>query len=219
MMYQASKRHGIPIRMGNYMGVCDEMVDIAEQNIRAVVPDAVLQQPENTMLVVAGVGSSRVEANADIASIVRLVQERLRLPFATIGFLSRKTFPSIEQTMPTVGHLPQGNVLLLPYMFFKGAYLDRVHASIEQFEKEHTEKQVFCADTLVANTGLYEVLKMRLQEVLDGKVDFIETMDKEVMENYTGHHHDHCGGHDHHHHHHHGDEHHHHHHASPPSRR
>ncbi|MBS9768632.1 MAG: sirohydrochlorin chelatase, partial [Flavobacteriaceae bacterium] len=193
MMYQASKKHNIPIRMGNYMGVCEEMVSVVEKLVREVVPEQVLKKPNETILVMAGVGSSVIDANADSYALMRLVQERFRFPFAMMGYLSRKTFPSIEETLPNAGFLPFQNVVVVPYVFFKGTYMNRTRVAVEKFMVNNDDKKVFCTKSLDSSTALYDLLQKRLEEVLDGEVDFIKTMDEEVMKNYKGHHHDHCG--------------------------
>ncbi len=208
MLYQAAKKHNVTIKMGNYMGVCEEMVTIAENLIRKAVPAEMLENPKEVALVVAGVGSSKVQANADLSALVRLVQERIRLPFSTIGFLSKMTFPPLKETFKNVGYLPQKNIIVLPYFFFTGIYMNRAEMAIKKFEKNNPDKKVYCTDLLASNQDLYDLLKKRMQEVLSGKVDCIGAMSAEELENYHGH--SHCGGGHHHHHHHHDHDDHHH---------
>lgn len=216
MLYQCAKKYKVSIKMGNYMGVCEEMVSISERLIREAVPASFIENPEDTALVVAGVGSSKIQANADIAALTRLIQERFRFPFATVGFLSKMTFPPLKETMSNVGVLPYKNIVVLPYFFFTGIYMKRAEVAIKRALKQSPEKQIVCTDLLASHTGLYELLQKRMQEVLSGSVDCIGEMSEEELENYHGHHHH---GHGHHHHghdhdHNHGHGHHHHHHEN-----
>lgn len=203
MLYKAAKKHNVTIKMGRYMGVCKEMVDISEHLIKEAIPNDFLENSQNTALVIAGVGSSKTQANADITALTRLIQERFKFPFATTGFLSKMTFPSLKETMENVGRLPYKNVVVLPYFFFTGIYIKRAEAIIKKAINHNSDKQFACADLLASHQGLYDLLKNRMQEVLDGKVDIIGTMSIDELENYHGHHHH---GDDHHHHHenHHG---------------
>lgn len=205
MLYKAAKKHNVSIKMGNYMGVCEEMVSIAENLIREAVPTDFLEKPQETALVVAGVGSSKIQANADVAALTRLIQERFRFPFATAGFLSKMTFPPLQETMENVALLPYKNVVVLPYFFFTGIYMKRAEVAIKRVSKRSPEKQFKCTDLLASHTGLYDLLQKRMQEVLDGEVDIIGAMDIEELQNYHGHHHHgegHHQAHGHHHHHH-----------------
>lgn len=205
MLYKAAQKYNVSIKMGNYMGVCEEMVSIAENLIREAAPTEFFENPQDTTLVVAGVGSSKIQANADIAALTRLIQERFRFPFATVGFLSKMTFPPLEEAMSNVGMLPYKNIVVLPYFFFTGIYMKRAEVAIKRALKHTPEKQIVCTDLLASQAGLYELLQKRMQEVLSGSVDCIGEMSEEELENYHGHHH----GHGHHHHHHHKHDHHH----------
>lgn len=207
MLYQCQKKYNVPIKMANFMGACEEMVRISEQLIRDAIPSEMIENAEDTALIVAGVGSSKVEANGDIAMLTRLIQERFRFAFATNGFLSRMTFPPLKETLRNVALLPYKNIVIQPYFFFSGIYIHRAESAIKKAIKENPEKNIICTQLLATHSGLYELLQKRLNEVLSGDVDIIGAMDKETLENYSGHHHHGCGHHHHHHHHHHDEEH------------
>ncbi len=196
MLYQAAKKHNVSIKMGRYMGVCEEMVIISENLIREAVPSEVLEDSKNIALLVAGVGSSKIQANADLSALVRLIQERFHFPFATLGFLSRMTFPSLKETVQNVAALPYKNIIVLPYFFFTGVYMSRAEAVIEKATEQNPDKQFYCTDLLASQQGVYDLLRKRMNEVLSGEVDCIASMDKEELEHYHGHN----GSDDHHHH-------------------
>lgn len=201
MLYQLGKKYDVSIKLGNYMGVCEEMVNICEKLIRKAVPADFIEDNTSTALVLAGVGSSKIQANADMAAITRLVQERFRFPFATQGFLSRMTFPAIQETVDDVCLLPYKNIIVLPYFFFDGIYKRRADVAMERGMKANTNKNFVMTDLLATEVELKELLKKRLNEVLSGAVDVIKTIPKEELENYHGHHHHHHeGGCCHHHH-------------------
>lgn len=191
MLYQCAKKYDVSIKMGNYMGVCEEMVTISEKLIQKAVPTEFIENPEQTALVIAGVGSSKIQANADIAALTRLIQERFRFAFATVGFLSRMTFPSLKETLHNVGLLPYKNVVVLPYFFFTGIYESRAAIALKKAKQQHPDKNFVCTELLASHTGLYDLLQKRMQEVLAGDVDCIGEMEKEELENYHGHHHHH----------------------------
>lgn len=197
MLYKAAQKYNVSIKMGNYMGVCDEMVSIAEKLIREAASANFIDNPKETALVVAGVGSSRVQANADITALTRLIQERFRFAFATVGFLSKMTFPPLKETMQNIGLLHYKNVVILPYFFFTGIYMSRAAAAMKKAIKKNPEKQFVCTELLASRTELYDLLEKRMHEVLSGEVDIISTIAKEELENYHGHGHHHHGHHHH----------------------
>ncbi|PVX52164.1 sirohydrochlorin cobaltochelatase [Balneicella halophila] len=211
MLYQLGKKYDVSIKLGNYMGVCEEMVTVCENLIREAAPEEFINDIGSTTLVIAGVGSSRVKANADLASITRYVQERFRFPSATVGYLSRMTFPPIQEVIDDVCLLPYKNIIVLPYFFFDGIYMRRAKVAMERGQQSHPEKNFVFTDLLASENTLFELLKKRLNEVISGKVDAIQDIPKEELENYHGHHHHHGHGHhhDHSHHHHHGHDNHH----------
>lgn len=198
-LFQLQKKYGIKIRMGEYLGVCNEMVDLCEHLIRKMVPEDILNNTEETAFILSGVGSSKIKANADIAAMTRLIQERFKFPFSTYGFLSRMTFPPLKETLKNISLLPYKNIIVLPYFFFQGVYMQRAMNEIKKLKKEKTDKQIFIT-SLLGEDKLYEVLQKRISEVLNDEIDMIQSVDKKTLEEYHGHHHDH-----HHHGHHHDD--------------
>lgn len=195
MLYQCQKKYNISIKMANFLGVCEEMVSISEQLIRDAISSEIIKNPEDTAFIIAGVGSSKVQANGDIAMLTRLIQERFHFAFATNGFLSRMTFPSLKEVLHNVSLLPYKNIVIQPYFFFSGIYIHRAQAAIEKAIRENPEKNIICTELLATHGGLYELLQKRLNEVLSGEINIIETIDKETLESYHGHHDHKCGHH------------------------
>lgn len=195
-LFKYQEKYGVKIRMGKYLGVCDEMVTVCENLIQKAIPKEILENSKDTALVVAGVGSSKIKANGDLAAMTRLVQEKFRIPFSTYGFLSKMTFPSLENTLANISLLPYKNVIILPYFFFQGIYIQRAMNAVKRIKKQNEDKEFLVTDLLGSEDTLYEILTLRIKEVLEEKIDLIANIDKEMLHEYEHHHHHH--GHHHH---------------------
>lgn len=199
MLYQLGKKYDVKIRLANYIGICDEIIQLAIDLIAEKVPNEVLQEPDNTALLIAGVGASKVKANAELAYITRMVQEHFKFRYATNSFASKVTFPTINEVMNNLENTNYKNIIVLPYFFFYGVYVKRIEAVISQFVENNPNKQLYKTNLLTSNNKLFNVLLKRMEEVLQNKEDLIAKVDSELLEGYDTHHHHHHTGHHHHH--------------------
>jgi sirohydrochlorin cobaltochelatase len=158
--------------------------------------------PADTLFFALGVGASKIAANGDLARLTRMVQESNKYAFAVNGFCSRMTYPSVADALTICEKLPYKNIVVVPYVFFPGVYMDKAQALFETFAQQHSERKLFTAPLLSESDHLAQILIKRLESVERGEVDLITSVDKETLENYVPHHHHH--GHGHHHGHEHG---------------
>ena len=203
------EKYNVKIQLANYIGTCNEMVEYGAELINKTLADKEWKA-EDTAFLALGIGASKPEANGDLAKMTRLIQEKQNYPFAVNAYTSSMTYPALPPVLDWLRVLPFNNIVMLPFVFFPGVYMDRALETMDVFAKENPDKNIAIAPLLGATDGLFDVLKTRLQEVLDGKVDLIESTDLTGVEPHHHHHgrdhghcHGHCHGHDHGHHHHH----------------
>ncbi|MBS2211760.1 sirohydrochlorin chelatase [Carboxylicivirga mesophila] len=200
MLYQLQAKYNVSISMAHYIGDCDEMLHLSNDLISKALNGAEVEA-NDTLLFGLGVGASKVAANGDLARLTRMVQETNKYAFSINGYCSRMTYPSVAEALSICEKLPYKNIIVVPYVFFPGVYMDKAHDLLDEFSKQHPDRKVFMAPLLSESEDLAQILIKRLESAERGEVDMISSVDKETLENYVPHHHH---GHDHGHHHHHG---------------
>ncbi|MFA8435883.1 MAG: sirohydrochlorin chelatase [Marinifilaceae bacterium] len=193
------KFEGLTIKLGSYIGVCQQLVNLSEKLI-CKAEEEIRADRKDSCFLALGIGASVAEANGDIAKLTRLVMENSNFGFCTNAFISRMASPSIPDTLDLLKHLPFKRIVMVPFIFFTGVYMDRIHDMVSKFMQE-TDKEVILTETFGSDDLVLDALEMRLQEVLDGKVDLTQNLDPNAEHHH--HHHDHDHGHSHHHGHHH----------------
>lgn len=191
------EKYDVRIRLANYIGTCNEMVDYGVSILQNTLSEKKWNQ-DDTALLALGIGASKSEANGDLAKMTRLIQEEMKYPFAINAYTSSMTYPALPLVLEWLKALPFSKIVILPFIFFPGVYMDRAIETLELFRKENPDKEVVLAPLLGESEELYKVLQIRLQEVLDGEVDLISSTDLSNVEPH--HHHHHHQGHDHGHH-------------------
>jgi sirohydrochlorin cobaltochelatase len=193
------EKYKVKIQLANYIGTCNEMVDYGAKLLGATLKDKNWNLEETAFLGL-GIGASKAEANADLAKMTRLIQEKHKYPFAINAYTSSMTYPALPVVLDWLKVLPFKNIVMLPFVFFPGVYMDKAYETMAVFAKENPDKNITIAPLLGDTNGLFEVLNARLQEVLDGKVDLITSTDLTGVEphHHHGHDHGHCHGHHHH---------------------
>lgn len=203
MLHQLQEKHHVSIKLANYIGVCQEMVDLSLDLIRKSISD---DDMSDTAFFPIGIGASMADSNGDMFKLSRLAQEELKMPFMINAFTSRMTFPSVDKALAVLDQLSFKRIIALPYIFFPGVYLDNAIRSIEGFKLKHPEKEFILCPKIGESDKLIDILMLRLKEVEEGGIDLIESRDPSACSHHHHHGHDHG---DHHHGHSHDHEHHH----------
>jgi len=195
MLYQLQEKYKVSIKLASFIGDCDDMVELSNQLI-AKAASQVKGQEEDTLFFGLGVGASKPEANGDLARLTRMVQESNKFAFAINGFCSRMTYPSVNEALHISEKLFYKNIVVVPYVFFPGVYMDKALTLFFGFTEKHPECKVYITPLLSETEALSKILLKRLASVEAGEVDLITNVDIETLKNYEPHHH-HSHGHHH----------------------
>ncbi len=199
MLYQLQKKYAVSIKLASYIGDCGDMVQLSN-NLIASVAAELGGQEKDTLFLGLGVGASKPEANGDLARLTRMVQESNNFAFALNGFCSRMTYPSVADALKIAGQLTYKNIIVVPYVFFPGIYMDKALKQFTAFAEQYPERKVYITPLLSETDALSKILLKRLADVEAGEVNLVEAVDKATLENYVPHHHHKHG------HHHYGEE-------------
>lgn len=198
-LYQLQAQYDVTIRLAHFIGDCDDMVQLSNELIQQAVPAELKDECADTLFFGLGVGASKAAANGDLARLTRLVQESNQFAFALNGYCSRMTYPSVQEALNICEQLSYKNIVVLPYIFFPGVYMDKALALFSEFAEAHPDRKVYVTPLLSETKVLEDILIKRLEAAERGEVDLIKQVNQEILENYVPHHHHHHG-HDHHHH-------------------
>lgn len=99
------------------LGLSPELVETACRVVEAALPAG--QDRADTALLIVGRGTSDATANADVAKLARLLQERLGLGFYTTAYIAMTT-PRPAQAFRMLEFLPQRHAVFMPLVLFDG---------------------------------------------------------------------------------------------------
>jgi sirohydrochlorin cobaltochelatase len=231
---EAQQRHQeIPIRLARHLHLHPKILRLCQKRIEEAEAAAEEESPgrENTLLVVAGRGSSDPDANADVHKVTRLLWEGLGFGWAETCY-SGVTRPLLKHALPYCQRLGFERVLVLPFFMFTGRLEKRIREQTQAFDAVHPDQKFLCAPYLNADDLLVDVFLERAHETFAGEPNMncqmckyrvqIPGFEEAVGAVQAGHHHHVRGagqdGHDHHHHDHaHGHSHHGHDHGHDPT--
>lgn len=168
------------IKLSGYIGNSKHLISLGEKIVRKALEEYGITDYKNTNLLLIGVGSSQGKANVDIAALTRHIWENTNLNFALYSFISKMTFPSIEELLEILEKLPQKNIIILPYLLFPGAYLGKINDKIEAF-KRTSNKKIIVSQTLENNDLVVNAIQERIDEVVSGTKDFSKDIPKDIQ--------------------------------------
>lgn len=107
----------LKLTLARPLGLSPAVVETACRVVEASLP--LTQDRADTALLLVGRGTSDPVANADVAKLARLIQERLGLGFATSAYIAVTT-PKPEAAFRQLELLPHRNAVFMPFVVFDG---------------------------------------------------------------------------------------------------
>ena len=137
VLNQYSSANGLLIQYGRELGLNSLMIGAAGARLKETIDSNPIFPLQETLLVVAGRGSSDPDANSNVCKITRMLVEGFGFGWGETVF-SGVTFPLVEPGLRHALKLGFKRVVLLPYFLFYGDLVSRVidHACFVQ----HSEK-------------------------------------------------------------------------------
>jgi sirohydrochlorin cobaltochelatase len=224
-IHEARRRHpGVAFHYGRHLHLHANIVDLCRLRISEAEGAARGNDRKDTLLLVAGRGSSDPDANADVAKLARVLWEGMGFGWGTICF-SGVTTPLVPEALARCYRMGFRRVLVFPFFLFTGVLEKRIRSQTAEFCAGHPGTECLCAGYLNVHPLLVDVFAERAEEALHGSPNMncelckyrvrLPGFEQAVGQPQVGHHHHVRGiGQDDgdHHHHHHGHDHHHGHH-------
>ncbi len=153
-------------RYGRALGVRPELLELMDERISAVVPEA--EKPDTAVLVV-GRGSSDPDANSDIAKITRLFYEGRPYPMVESAFISM-TPPGVGEGLDRCRRLGATRIVVFSYFLFTGVLEERIRERAETFAAGNPDLEVRYAGYFGPDERVADLLVERYAEAVEGDI-------------------------------------------------
>jgi sirohydrochlorin cobaltochelatase len=168
--------------LGRPLGADPRVLDILAERLadaRAEMPRLVTDEvpefvgPAETAVVLVGHGSADPEVNAEVHRVSRLFWEMHAPDLLTVetAYVSH-TRPGVPGGLERCRRLGAKRVIVLPYILFAGAVLERIWAQALAYGANHEGLDIRCAEVVGDCEGLADVVIDRYEEALAGADDW-----------------------------------------------
>jgi sirohydrochlorin cobaltochelatase len=164
----ARQRHPkMAIHMGRALEVEPKLLQLCQLRYRQALTGYTSIDPEQTLLLLVGRGSSDPDANANIAKVARFLQEGYPTGWAAWAY-SGIARPFLEEALPVCERMGFRRIVVQPYFLFTGVLLKRVYAYVEERRLARPDLEIVATPHLQAHPLLIETFAERAEEALHG---------------------------------------------------
>ncbi len=163
-----SAESGISIQYGRELGLNSLMIGAAGARVKEIIDCNPIFPLSETLLVVAGRGSSDPDANSNVCKITRMLVEGFGFGWGETVF-SGVTFPLVEPGLRHILKLGFKRIVLLPYFLFAGVLVTRVRNHSIRVSNENPDVQFLNASYLSDQDLVIDTFMERINEVLNGE--------------------------------------------------
>lgn len=168
LLNKYSAENGLPIQYGRELGLNSLMIGAAGARIKEIIDTNPIFPLSETLLVVAGRGSSDPDANSNVSKITRMLVEGFGFGWGETVF-SGVTFPLVDPGLRHALKLGYKRVILLPYFLFSGVLVSRVRDHSMRVANDNPEVQFLNASYLSDQDFVIDTFMERIQEVFNGE--------------------------------------------------
>lgn len=138
-----------------------DRIEEAEASCATIVPRA------ETLLLVAGRGTSDADANSDLAKLTRLLSEGMEFGWGMTCYAG-VTMPQPTQALDQAVKLGYRRIVVMPYFLSTGALVERIFAATGEAVGRHPGIEFVLAPYLGAHPLIVESFSDRIIEALEG---------------------------------------------------
>jgi sirohydrochlorin ferrochelatase len=163
---QARERYPhITVHMGRALDVDPRLLQLCRLRYLEALAGREAIEPERTLLLLVGRGSSDPDANANIAKVARFLQEGYPTGWAAWAY-SGIARPLLEEAMPVCEQTGFRRIVVQPYFLFTGVLLKRIYTYVEGRRRAHPDLEILATPHLQAHPLLIETFAERAEEAL-----------------------------------------------------
>ena len=168
VLNQYSSENGLLIQYGRELGLNSLMIGAAGGRVKEIIESNPIFPLSETLLVVAGRGSSDPDANSNVSKITRMLVEGFGFGWGETVF-SGVTFPLVEPGLRHSMKLGFKRVIILPYFLFSGILVGRVREHSIKVSNEYPDVQFLYASYLSDHDLVIDTFIERIHEVINGE--------------------------------------------------
>ena len=166
LLINYSKKVDMEIIYGRELGINNLMISAACERVKNVFEENNSLQPQESLLVVVGRGSSDPDANSNVSKITRMIVEGLGLGWGETVF-SGVTFPLVEPGLKNVVKLGYKNIIVFPYFLFSGVLVTRIKRQSELVASNNPNISFIHAKYLSSHKYVVDTFVERIEEILN----------------------------------------------------
>ena len=163
-----SIENGLPIQYGRELGVNSLMIGAAGARLKEIIDSNPTFPMPETLLVVAGRGSSDPDANSNVCKITRMLVEGFGFGWGETVF-SGVTFPLVDPGLRHALKLGFKRIIILPYFLFSGVLVRRVRDHSMRVAIDNPDVQFLNASYLSDQDLVIDTFLERIEEVFNGE--------------------------------------------------
>jgi len=156
----------LQIKMGSPIGVNSFVLDLAKKRIEETELRLSPLDRRETCLVVVGRGTTDPDANSDVTKLMSMLWEGMGFGFATTAY-SGTAYPSVDQSLALVEKLGFKRTIAIPFFFFTGVLLDRIHTTLEE-KNSRSEQEFIYTAPFGTDELMLKAFDSRLEEAVHG---------------------------------------------------
>jgi sirohydrochlorin ferrochelatase len=157
----------IPIHMGRALEIEPRLLELCRLRYLESLAGRDAIQPDQTLLLLVGRGSSDPDANANIAKVARFLQDGYPTGWAGVAF-SGIARPFLEDAFPVCERMGFRRIVVQPYFLFTGVLLKRIYAHVEERRRARPDLDILATPHLQCHPLLIETFLERADEALHG---------------------------------------------------
>jgi energy-coupling factor transporter ATP-binding protein EcfA2/sirohydrochlorin ferrochelatase len=165
---RARGRHPeVAFSMGRDLGIDPAVLAVAEDRIRAALPND--HEPETTGVVLVGRGSSDPDACGDLYKVARLLADGRGLGMVEPAFAGVAQ-PDLPAALERLRRLGATTIVVAPFLLFTGVLVPRLYAAASAWASDHPDLDVRAAAHLGPDRRLAQLVLERYREAIQGDV-------------------------------------------------
>jgi sirohydrochlorin ferrochelatase len=168
-LHEAQARHPqVEFRMARSLDVHPALLELGQGRYREALAGLPAVEPERTMLLLVGRGTSDPDANADVARIARFLWEATGVAWAALAY-SGMARPGLDEALTACRRLGYQRIVVVPYLLFDGVLVKRVRALAARHAAEDRATEIVTAGHLGPDPLVLRAFEDRAHEALYGE--------------------------------------------------
>jgi sirohydrochlorin cobaltochelatase len=154
--------------MGRALEVEPRLLQLCRVRYQEALAGHAERDPNETLLLLVGRGSSDPDANANIAKVARFLQEGYPTGWAAWAYTGVTT-PLLADALAVCARTGFRRVVVQPYFLFTGVLLKRIYAQVEEHQRLRAEVEFVATPHLQVHRLLLETFAERADEAVRGQ--------------------------------------------------